>query len=218
MSAGITALGGQWRIGLTRDVTHLFALRPGSDKVCFHFASQRASHVHMNYLIQQYNTAIHFAPHTHMSIVTPHWFDDSVRLGRRLPESPYLWPDPIVLRPGHKVDDDKGDEQRGPTRADDTEKGLSDVPSVGEKEKVWGGKKILLSRSLELSGSQRNAVEAGIKRSGGFVVREDGMDDEDAEDAEERAVGTCDVFVTRWRSGKAYFKVFADIAFSYFCF
>lgn len=33
LSAGITALGGQWRTGLTRDVTHLFALRTGSDKV-----------------------------------------------------------------------------------------------------------------------------------------------------------------------------------------
>ena len=33
LSAGITSLGGQWRAGLTRDVTHLFALRTGSDKV-----------------------------------------------------------------------------------------------------------------------------------------------------------------------------------------
>ncbi|THH15096.1 hypothetical protein EW146_g5335 [Bondarzewia mesenterica] len=32
LSAGITALGGQWRPGLTREVTHLFALAPGSEK------------------------------------------------------------------------------------------------------------------------------------------------------------------------------------------
>ena len=28
LAAGITALGGQWRMGLTKDVTHLFAISP----------------------------------------------------------------------------------------------------------------------------------------------------------------------------------------------
>ncbi|KAI6044605.1 hypothetical protein EDC04DRAFT_2936196, partial [Pisolithus marmoratus] len=186
LSAGVTALGGQWRIGLTRDVTHLFALRPGSDK---------------------YNTALHFAPHTHMLIVTPHWFDDSVRLGRRLPETPYLWPDPVVLRPGAALtlDEDginNGDLKRKKPRTSDFTGEDFDVSGAGEKEKVWGGRKVLLSRSLELSESQRGAVEAGINRSGGVVVKAECVNDE----AEERAVDLCDVFVTRWRSGKAYFK------------
>lgn len=218
LSAGVAALGGQWRIGLTRDVTHLFALRPGSDKVWSQFAIQQASHRCINYLTQQYNTAIHFAPHTHMSIITPHWFDDSVRLGRRLPETPYLWPDPIVLRPGHKVQDGTKDtdEKRKQTRTDGTEGNDPNISNVGEKEQVWGGKKIFLSRSLELSNSQRDAVEAGIRRSGGVVVKEDNVDDDGFEEVEERAVGACDVFVTRWRSGKAYFKVLADLVSAYF--
>ena len=50
--------------------------------------------------VLQYNTALHFAPQTHMCILTPHWFDDAVRLGCRIPETPYAWPDPPVLRPG----------------------------------------------------------------------------------------------------------------------
>ncbi|KIK27824.1 hypothetical protein PISMIDRAFT_7822 [Pisolithus microcarpus 441] len=187
LSAGITALGGQWRIGLTRDVTHLFALRPGSDK---------------------YNTALHFAPHTHMSIVAPHWFDDSVHLGRRLPETPYLWPDPVVLRPGAALtlDEDginNGDLKRKRPRTSDITGEDFDLSGAGEKERVWEGRKVLLSRSLELSESQRGAVEAGIKRSGGVVVEVEGVVDDEAE---ERAVDMCDVFVTRWRSGKAYFK------------
>ncbi|KAF9237240.1 hypothetical protein BU15DRAFT_76142 [Melanogaster broomeanus] len=149
LSAGVTALGGQWRIGLTRDVTHLFALRPGSDK---------------------YNTALHFAPQTHMCILTPHWFDDSVRLGRRLPETPYTWPDPPIL----------------PSRTWKSKEGPS--PSIGgEKEKVWGGRKILLSHCLELSQASRETTG-------------------DEQDVEEKAVDECDVLVTRWRSGKAYFK------------
>jgi hypothetical protein len=39
LSAGITSLGGQWRTGLTRDVTHLFALHEQSDKVFALFPS-----------------------------------------------------------------------------------------------------------------------------------------------------------------------------------
>ncbi|KAG1890685.1 BRCT domain-containing protein [Suillus fuscotomentosus] len=76
LSAGITSLGGQWRTALTRDVTHLFALHKQSNK---------------------YQTAMYFAPYTGMSILTPHWFDDSVQLGCCVPEIPYLWPDPEVL-------------------------------------------------------------------------------------------------------------------------
>ncbi|KIK88110.1 hypothetical protein PAXRUDRAFT_802378 [Paxillus rubicundulus Ve08.2h10] len=191
LSAGITALGGQWRIGLTRDVTHLFAIRPGTDKV--------------------YNTALHFAPQTHMSILTPHWFDDSVRLGRRLPEVPYAWPDPPVLRPGAMltIEDDQGvtDSKRKRKKVADAEvlgeEGAS-VSIEGEKDRVWGGRRILLSHSLELGKGSREAVEAGIRRTGGVLVKIHTTGDE--QDAEEKAVDECDVLITRWRSGKAYFK------------
>ncbi|KAF9219682.1 hypothetical protein BS17DRAFT_788949 [Gyrodon lividus] len=190
LSAGITALGGQWRVGLTRDVTHLFALRPGSDK---------------------YNTALHFAPQTHMSILTPHWFDDSVRLGRRLPETPYTWPDPPVLRPGATltIEDDPGinDTKRKRKKGADTDVEVEEGASAGiegEKVKVWGGRRILLSHSLELSKGPREAVEAGIRRAGGVVVSVYATGDEQV--AEEKAIDECDILVTRWRSGKAYFK------------
>jgi hypothetical protein len=55
LSTGITALGGQRRAGITRDVTHFFAIRPGSDK---------------------YETAMHFQPDTHVKVVLAHWFND----------------------------------------------------------------------------------------------------------------------------------------------
>src|ERR1700691_2721844 len=90
MSAGITALGGQWRAGLTRDVTHLFALGPGSDK---------------------YETAMHFQADTHMKVVLPHWFDDAVKLGvGGLPTKGYEWPDPRYLR-GDPADEDGGGDE-----------------------------------------------------------------------------------------------------------
>ena len=78
ISAGITGLGGQFRHGLTRDVTHLFALTSSSDK---------------------YTTALHFKNETHMKILLPHWFDDVVTLGiGSLPTEGYEWPDPELLR------------------------------------------------------------------------------------------------------------------------
>ncbi|KAG1727036.1 hypothetical protein EDB19DRAFT_1643230 [Suillus lakei] len=188
LSAGITSLGGQWRTGLTRDVTHLFALHEQSDK---------------------YQTAMHFAPHTHMSVLTPHWFDDSVRVGRRVPEGPYLWPDPKVLQPGMQVttDDDVEIGESGKKKRQKSGETRLSSPIVTEEAErrdgvnVWAGRRLLLSRSLELGKGHREAVEANIQRAGGTVVKEEAQEDEEA-----TLVDECDVFVTRYRSGKAYFK------------
>lgn len=211
LSAGITALGGQWRVGLTRDVTHLFALRAGSDKVTTMSSNLR---VHPSHPLIQYNTALHFASQTHMCILTPHWFDDAVRLGRRIPETPYAWPDPPILRPGItlNLDEDapvaEGRRRRRPAADTDAEAaGDTNVPNQGEQVRVWAGRRILLSTSLELTDGSRRAIEVRIQRAGGVILRIPANGDEDAE---EKAVDESDVLVTRWRSGKAYFKVRAS--------
>ena len=146
-----------------------------------------------------------------MCILTPHWFDDAVRLGRRVPEAPYSWPDPLVLRPGVSLDlDDDGlaaDGKRKRKVPGDTEAeagNSTSSPIDGEHVRVWDGRRILLSTALELGGNSRGAIEAGIRRAGGVVVP---ITDDADEDVEEKAVDECDVFVTRWRSGKSYFKV-----------
>lgn len=74
----------------------------------------------------------------------------------------------------------------------------------GEHVRVWAGRRILLSTSLELGDSPRGAIEAGIRRAGGVIVP---ITEDADEDVEEKAVDECDVLVTRWRSGKSYFKV-----------
>lgn len=140
-----------------------------------------------------------------MYIVTPHWFDDAVRLGRHIPETPYTWPDPPVLRPGMTLDlDDATEGKRRRKHNADAEAEAGDVSNEGEHVRVWSGRRILLSTSLELGESPRGAIEAGIRRAGGVVVP---IAEDADEDAEEKAVDKCDVFVTRWRSGKSYFKV-----------
>ena len=77
LSGGITALGGQWRMGLTRDVTHLFAISAGTAK---------------------FETALHYQKNTNVKVLVPHWFDDSMRLGTgKLSTADYEWPDPRIL-------------------------------------------------------------------------------------------------------------------------
>ena len=65
---------------LARDVTHLFALAPGSAK---------------------YETAMHYGDYREKSgirALVPYWFDDTVRLGIwDLPTRNYEWPGPRVF-------------------------------------------------------------------------------------------------------------------------
>jgi hypothetical protein len=63
LSAGITAIGGSWHTGLTRNIMHLFALGPHSRK---------------------YETVVHFQASTHLKLLHPHWLDDAIKLGVRV--------------------------------------------------------------------------------------------------------------------------------------
>ncbi|KXN86850.1 BRCT-containing protein 1 [Leucoagaricus sp. SymC.cos] len=211
LSAGISALGGQWRVSLTNDITHLFATNQSSHKYTAAFAHRES---------------------TGIKIILPHWFDDSIRLGLpRLPVAPYEWPDPPFLKEiGVKPDgvgverkEDKGRRNMMRIVNDFTPSIDSKVPLPKDvdllpvKKGVLEGKRILLSWTLTLYGGRREAVEAGIRRAGGVVLRYPGDDGEDLSTEEKerrrdrkeaRAAVECDVLVTRWRRGRAYGKAF----------
>lgn len=207
LSAAITSLGGQWRSALTKDVTHLFALAPGSAK---------------------YTTAMHHREETGMCILTPHWFDDVIRIGdRSLPTTEYEWPDPIIFK--NRLDTQRGDRVEAPETGDGTtrkafklsaeKKALydtvlsrdSDLPPIrAPPRNVWNGLRILLSPSLQLTPGQREAHEADITREGGVVVQLDLEGRKSAKeiaDQETAKVDETDVYVTRYRAGPAYVKV-----------
>ncbi|KAH9892440.1 hypothetical protein C8Q73DRAFT_698027 [Cubamyces lactineus] len=197
MSAAITALGGQWRSALTRDVTHLFALGPGSAK---------------------YDTAMHFKEQTGVCILVPHWFDDTVRLGiRDLPTRNYEWPEPRVFqqRPEGRTPQEDVDYEPPPERMM-----LYDTASMSNEEQsksrpasrnVWNGKRILLGISLDLSSNQRKALSADIERQGGKVVElrlpKSASDAKRAQEELEK-LEEADVFVTRYRTGPSYAKAY----------
>ena len=199
MYASITALGGQWRSALTRDVTHVFALASGS---------------------QKYETAMHFREQTGMLVLLPHWHADSIRLGiRGLPTAEYEWPEPAVFRGDwstNKADAASGDVPK-PYRISGEKKPFFDTALVAGNDlpvtrapsrNLWDGRRILLSASLGLSPSQRSAHEEDIRREGGLIVELD-MTKEGKELLEDEAqkVEEADVLVTTYRSGPAFVKV-----------
>jgi twin BRCT domain len=193
LTGAICALGGQWRTGLTRDVTHLFALGTTSEK---------------------YQTAIHYQKDTRVKVIVPHWFDDVVRLGiANIPTLQYEWPDPQVIRPGNSLSQDvKHTRKPSETQSSLFKSAIlgntsdSKIPdNIGagaDQHNVWNEKKILLSRTLDLSPGRLEALKAGIERFGGFVV-----DDPRSLHDEANKVGEADVLITRYRSGAAYIKV-----------
>jgi hypothetical protein len=178
-------------------------------------------------------------------VVLPHWFDDAVRLGMGgLSIAPYEWPDPPLLKGKHGVN--YGAKKDDGTEQDEAKKSLYATavmytpahgssppirpPSPGGMDmdnnthlnNVWGGRRILLSRTLRLFAGRRDAVEVGIRRSGGEIVRYAGDDEEDEEDPDEEiqeqkewemdrkeadVLKECDILVTRWRSGRPYVRV-----------
>ncbi|KZT24310.1 hypothetical protein NEOLEDRAFT_1242555 [Neolentinus lepideus HHB14362 ss-1] len=187
LAAGITALGGQWRVGLTRDVTHLFALTPESVR---------------------YETAMHHRAATHMKILLPHWFDDAVKLGYgTLPTVEYEWPEPAMF---------KREGERGirKSKVPGEKKALYESALVemevgtrkANSKNVWHGRKILLSVTLELRDGRREAIEAGITRAGGVVMEFESHDRNGDEHEEAEKIEDADVLITKYRTGAAYYK------------
>ncbi|THH09395.1 hypothetical protein EW145_g2052 [Phellinidium pouzarii] len=181
VSAGINALGGLFREGYTRDCTHVLAPRPGSDK---------------------YSTAMHYKPATRVHVVLPHWFDDCFKLFTRLPEDPYAWPDPPLLRADQKFKKARlPDATRSLVKADV----LAEKPDqaqvkalVATQTDIWHGKRVLLSSSLELERGRCEAVEVSIQRAGGLLVP---LSDDEAVD-----IDCADVYITQYRTGSIFAK------------
>ena len=191
LSGAIIALGGQWRQGLTREVTHLFAMGTTSEK---------------------YLTATHYQKETRVKILVPHWFDDVVRLGvATIPTLQYEWPDPKVLRlappspkgkRAHKPPEEKASLYKSIVLGTSEDGEIpGNLGKAAERIDVWKGKRILLSVSLGLNPGRREAVVAGVKRFGGVVVNAKNSSDEADK------VGNADVLITKFRAGPAYFKV-----------
>ncbi|KAJ7496761.1 hypothetical protein FB451DRAFT_202760 [Mycena latifolia] len=178
-------------MGLTKDVTHLFAVSTTSEK---------------------YQTGMSYRDQT-LKVLVPDWFDDSVLFGYPgLSTETYEWPDPAVLKrhtdsPGQLQQAKKQQRLSMSPQKKALYKTASGDPSKTKLESrgVWGGCRILLSTTLELTGSRRKIVEDGIRQAQGVPVAYTSENGNGTSEEEFRLLDRCDVFVTRYRTGKAFY-------------
>lgn len=187
MQASITAMGGQWREALTRDVTHLFCLTTKSIK---------------------YEKAMGHRAQSQVRILLPHWFDDSFNARRLIPYEQYSFPNPPLFDASaglsaitraaplasesaqHKEILFKTATLQAPVERD-----------TKARTDVWHGLRIFLTSSLEVNEGRRTAVETMLQRGGAKVVAADKPGDESSEVL---AVDNCDVLITRYRDGAVF--------------
>ncbi|KAI2628230.1 BRCT domain-containing protein [Xylaria nigripes] len=105
-------------------------------------------------------------------IVLPHWFDDCFKLGKRIDEGPYLLPDPEILRTSS---DDFIEPQCNP-HLDGAISARPDYlppPSSAQGREltltVFDGKKIMLSKDLEMRDRLKQIILVLVKKGGGQV-------------------------------------------------
>jgi hypothetical protein len=170
--AGVLALGGQFSNPLT--------------KLCTHIVTTDDSHE---------KCVIARAKGIDCKILLPHWFDVCLKLGKKINEGPYTFPDPEILKhdldklpkviPSPHLEDASTDQ---PSRALD----VSPPPSPSATRKslnAFSGKFVFLCADLELSSHLRSTLATLIRGGGGDLTAD---------------VTDADVYVGRYREGPDY--------------
>ncbi|GAW26956.1 putative brct domain-containing protein [Rosellinia necatrix] len=127
-------------------------------------------------------------------VVLPHWFDDCFTLGKRIDESPYLLPDPEILR----VAAEQAVEAQCSPFIDGATTARPNYlqppgPSEGRELRltVFKERKIMLSKDLEMRDRLRQVIVDLITKEGGQIT--DSADE-------------CDWLVCRYRDTKEYIR------------
>ncbi|KHJ33684.1 putative brct domain-containing protein [Erysiphe necator] len=123
-------------------------------------------------------------------IILPHWFDDCLKLGKRIDEAPYLLPDPEIFRknPEDELPMPHCDRVKGATSPRPASM-LIPTDSPSRRLTVFDKKKVMISDDLDLSQRSLKVIEDLIKGSGGLITSN---------------VRNADIFVCHWRDGNDY--------------
>ncbi|KAF4164466.1 hypothetical protein CNMCM6936_009048 [Aspergillus lentulus] len=166
---GVLAKGGLYSPRVSNMVTHLVDLTVDSDKA--RMVTSRKLNI---------------------KIVLPHWFDDCLKLGRRIDERPYTLPDPEILRAGTDAPI-RSSENRdiiGASTLEPTNLPASIVTAHPRPNlDVFQGKKIMLSADLGIGIHLTNTIVEVIRDAGGRVTSD---------------VSEADIYICRYRSGFGY--------------
>lgn len=172
IAGAVTAMGGMESREFSRTTTHLCALSMDDPK-CQTVVERKLKRI---------------------KIVLPHWFDDCFKLGKRIDETPYLLPDPPLLREQAEdhVKIPVSHHLSGATTAHpDYLPASESEQSARQPLLVFQGKKVYLSDDLHIKERLRNILVELITNGQGRVV------DDDLE---------CDWFVCQYRHGPRYIR------------
>ncbi|KAK3069232.1 regulator of Ty1 Transposition [Teratosphaeriaceae sp. CCFEE 6253] len=169
--AGVMALGGQYTSSLTKLSTHIVTL---SDE---HLKCKVAMDKKVN-----------------CKIVLPHWFDACFRLGKKINERPYMFPNPPVLQSDlPRPPNSDSPHVEGATAAMPTgQLPVTPPPSPSKSRKnlnAFMSKKVMLSADLDIQERLKKTLEGMINYGGGTLT-----DD----------VDQADIYICQYRDGEDY--------------
>ncbi|MCJ1284791.1 hypothetical protein MMC26_004127 [Xylographa opegraphella] len=167
---GVLAMGGLYSSAITKAVTHMVALNmdPAACQIAV-------------------------AKNLDCKIVLPHWFDDCLRLGRRIDEGPYILPNPEIMR---KALTDRIPETARPDLRSAISAQPGPVPTQTgspsperRRLNVFKDKSVTLSKDLEIGSHLRRTIEDLIKSAGGSIAG---------------SVNKADIYICHYREGIEY--------------
>lgn len=169
IKGGVLAMGGMFTSKIATAVTHLVALTMDNEK---------CETVQLR--------------HLEIKIVLPHWFDDCLKLGRRIDEQPYLLPDPEYGRQLHTsppLASAKNPHLTGASHPDPSI-GLEPMPPAARKSlDVFNNKTVMLAKNLGIGSHLREILENLISGGQGKVVT---------------SVSKANMFICKYREGNDY--------------
>lgn len=168
IAGGILAMGGLFTSRLTSQVTHIVALTMDS-AICDMAVSRQLR----------------------VKIVLPHWFDDCLRLGRKISETPYELPNPEILNTSidklpynHRLTLAHG--------AVDPDPSSTPPPSPSKTRRtqsVFKNNKVMFGKDLGIGSHLKGILEEVIRNSGGKIVM---------------STTQCTMYICRYRQGQEY--------------
>ncbi|KKK18849.1 hypothetical protein P175DRAFT_0535267 [Aspergillus ochraceoroseus IBT 24754] len=165
---GVLAKGGLYSAKVTHLVTHLVDLTLDSAKARL-ITSKKVN----------------------IKIVLPHWFDDCLKLGRRIDERPYMLPDPEILRTGLEgpIRSAENRDIIGASTPEPTTLPTPVTSPTNSKLNVFQGKTVMLSPDLGIGSHLLGTISDLIEEGGGKVTSD---------------VSKADILICRYREGFAY--------------
>ncbi|RFU35403.1 hypothetical protein B7463_g997, partial [Scytalidium lignicola] len=164
----VLAMGGMESNSISRQTTHICALTVDNDK-CKEALEKKLK----------------------AKIVLPHWFDDCLKLGKRIDEVPYLLPNPEVFS---KTADESVQIPRISTLEGATSPRPKYLPTPTDSPDkrcldVFKGKNVMLSDDLGLGNRLRGVIEQLIEGGGGSMTN---------------SVHDANMYVCHYREGRDY--------------